>query len=145
MGYLAAELKKFKEAVGKWVGKKINDTGLLERLKNTVPELECGTRLMIVGSENDDRIFMEMCESVGATFVIEDHCTGSRYFWNSVVPGEDRLAAIAARYVDRPRCPTKDWPNRDRLPHILSLAREWNAQGVIVMYRNSVTRMKQTS
>lgn len=50
-----------------------------------------------------------MVESRGAKFVIDDHCTGTRYFWNEVIPGDDRLAAIAARYVDWPHCPTKNF------------------------------------
>jgi benzoyl-CoA reductase/2-hydroxyglutaryl-CoA dehydratase subunit BcrC/BadD/HgdB len=29
--------------------------------------------------------------------------------------------------------PTKDWPKRTRLPHILSLAKEWNVQGAIIL------------
>lgn len=107
--------------------------GLLTRLKDTQTNRQTGERLMILGSENDDRVFVQMTESLGATFVIEDHCTGSRYFWNLVEPGEDRIAAIAARYVDRPACPTKDWPQRNRLPHLLKLAKDWNVQGAIIM------------
>lgn len=91
---------------------------------------------MIIGSEDDDRDFMRMVEqelSLPATFVIEDHCTGSRYFWNEVIPHEDRLMAIAARYLDRVPCPTKDWPVRTRFPHVLSLAKEFNVEGIILM------------
>ena len=40
------------------------------------------TRLMIVGSENDDIKFLEMVEDLSAVIVIDDHCTGSRYFWD---------------------------------------------------------------
>jgi benzoyl-CoA reductase subunit C len=92
-----------------------------------------GTRLMILGSEDDDIEFVNMVESCGATFVVDDHCTGSRYFWNEVRPGTDRLEAIAARYIDRVPCPTKDWEERKRIPHILKLAEEWNVKGAIVM------------
>jgi len=88
---------------------------------------------MILGSENDDTEFMNMVESLGATFVIEDHCTGSRYFWNEVIPQKDRLSAVGARYIDRPACPSKDWPERTRLPHIAKLAKEYNAQGVLLI------------
>jgi len=107
--------------------------GLLSRLNERKLDRITGERLMILGSENDDRIFMDMVESLSATFVIEDHCTGSRYFWNLVEPGEDRLAAIAARYIDRPACPTKDWPERKRLPRLLKMAKDWNVKGIIVM------------
>jgi benzoyl-CoA reductase subunit C len=94
---------------------------------------DVGVRLMLVGSEDDDTEFVRMVESVGATFVVDDHCTGTRYFWNQVEPSEDKLGAIAARYVNRPACPSKDWPERTRIPHIVSLAKDYNAQGAIVI------------
>jgi benzoyl-CoA reductase subunit C len=94
---------------------------------------DVGVRLMIIGSEDDDTEFINMVESVGATFVVDEHCTGTRYFWNEVEPRENRLEAIAARYIDRVPCPTKDWVERKRIPHILELAEEWNVDGAIVM------------
>lgn len=94
---------------------------------------DVGVRLMIIGSEDDDIEFIHMVESCGATFVVDEHCTGTRYFWNQVEPRDDRLEAIAARYVDRVPCPTKDWMDRKRIPHILELAEEWKVDGAIVM------------
>lgn len=109
-------------------------------LEDTLKELETrdigkevGQRLMIIGSEDDDTEFISMVESLGATFVVDDHCTGSRYFWNEVEPQEDKLKAIAERYVNRPACPSKDWPKRTRLPHILSLAKDYNVSGAILI------------
>ena len=92
-----------------------------------------GIRLMTIGSENDDTKFIDMVEGCGATFVIDDHCTGSRYFWNEVMPQSDRLLAIAERYVDRVPCPSKDWPDRRRVKHILQLAKDYRAQGAILV------------
>ncbi|MBN2563391.1 MAG: benzoyl-CoA reductase, bzd-type, subunit N [Phycisphaerae bacterium] len=92
-----------------------------------------GTRLMILGSENDDIEFINMVESCGATFVIDDHCTGTRYFWNNVEANGDRLTAIADRYVKRVPCPTKDWPDRSRVAHVLKLAKAYDVAGAIVM------------
>ncbi len=107
---------------------------LLPKLRDHVPDRETGERLIIIGSEDDDREFLEMVESLGATFVVDDHCTGSRYFWNLVGdPGDDPLTAIARRYVERPACPSKDWPARERMPHIVKLAKEWDAQGAILI------------
>ncbi|HLD35425.1 MAG TPA: 2-hydroxyacyl-CoA dehydratase, partial [Planctomycetota bacterium] len=105
----------------------------LKMLPKRKMDREPGARLMIVGSEDDDTEFINMVESVGATIVIDDHCTGSRYFWNEVKPENDRLSAIAQRYIDRPACPSKDWPARTRLPHILKLAKDYNVQGAIVI------------
>jgi benzoyl-CoA reductase subunit C len=106
---------------------------LLTKLEKHKSDREVGSRLMIIGSEDDDTVFMNMVESSGATFVIDDHCTGSRYFWNEVETGKDRLASIAARYIDRIPCPTKDWEERTRIPHILDMCKEWNVDGVIIM------------
>jgi benzoyl-CoA reductase subunit C len=94
---------------------------------------DTGVRLMIIGSEDDDTEFINMVESCGATFVVDEHCTGTRYFWNEVEPRQDRLEAIAARYIERVPCPSKDWVERTRIQHILELAREWKVDGAIVM------------
>ncbi len=109
---------------------------LLEALPDRKLDRETGVRLMIIGSEDDDREFLEMVEAIGATFVIEDHCTGSRYFWNEVIPENDRLQAIANRYCDRVPCPNKDWGmedcSRTRFPYVLQLARDFGVQGAIL-------------
>jgi benzoyl-CoA reductase subunit C len=186
--YLAGELNTLKEALEKWIGRKITDSDLdrgidivntnrrlmrkiyeqrkldmpplsglealymvtssqmvdkrehnamLEEALKRLPERTRGVngryRLMTLGSENDDVEFVRMVESLNATVVIDEHCTGTRYFWNEVEPGKDRLRAIAARYIDRPACPSKDWPIHTRIPHIVNLAKEWNVAGVLLM------------
>jgi benzoyl-CoA reductase subunit C len=87
----------------------------LGRLLKILPEREAvaepGVRLMILGSEDDDIEFISMVESCGSTIVVDDHCVGTRYFWNEVEPNGNRLEAIAKRYIERPPCPTKDWPD----------------------------------
>lgn len=94
---------------------------------------ECGIRLMTVGSENDDAAFFRMVESLGATVVVDEQCAGSRYFWNEAVPSGDPVTSIAHRYIERPPCPTKDYPERRRFPHILKLAQDYKVQGAIIM------------
>jgi benzoyl-CoA reductase subunit C len=106
---------------------------LLAKLPDRKLDRPSGARLMIVGSEDDDTAFINMVESVGATVVVDEHCTGTRYFWNSVEWLEDRMTAIAERYVNRPPCPTKDWEERRRFPHILNLCKDFNVQGVIII------------
>src|SRR3989304_1771941 len=90
-------------------------------------------RLMVIGSENDDTEMIKLAESLGGIVVIDDHCTGTRYFWNEVIPEEDRLSAIATRYLDRPRCPQQDFETRSRLPHIAQLVKGYNVHGAIVI------------
>jgi benzoyl-CoA reductase subunit C len=106
----------------------------IKELQTRKLETSTGQRLMIIGSENDDTTFIDMVENCGSTIVVDDHCTGSRYFWNQVeTNGEDRLLAIAKRYIDRPRCPTKDWEERTRIPHIMDLAKDWDVSGAILL------------
>jgi benzoyl-CoA reductase subunit C len=92
-----------------------------------------GTRLMILGSEDDDLEFVRMVESVGGTIVVDDHCVGTRYFWNTVAENGNTLEAIARRFCERPPCPSKDWMERDRIPHILQLVKDYDVKGAIVI------------
>ncbi len=117
-------------------------TEALKRLLEALParrrDRPTGTRLMIVGSEDDDLDFLRMVEGLNkdqyaATFVVDEHCTGTRYFWNEAPDDPDPLMALARRYIDRPPCPSKDWEERRRIPHILQLARDFRVQGAIVM------------
>ncbi len=94
---------------------------------------EPGVRLMTIGSENDDCGFMAMVESVGATIVIDDQCSGTRYFWNEARLNGSPDAAIADRYCDRPACPTKDYPNHTRFDHVLKLAKDYNARAAVFL------------
>ncbi len=106
---------------------------VLEELKSRVVA-EDKTRLMLLGSENDDVEFINMVEECGAVIVQDDHCTGTRYFWDEVKSnGGDPLQQIAERYVNRLPCPTKDWPNRRRVERILQFAKDWNVQGAIII------------
>lgn len=106
---------------------------VLARLAERETTRPTGTRLMILGSEDDDVEFINMAESCGATFVVDDHCTGTRYFWNNVENNGERLTNIADRYVKRVPCPTKDWPTRTRAAHVVELAKAYGVQGAIVM------------
>ncbi|MCK9283834.1 MAG: benzoyl-CoA reductase, bzd-type, subunit N [Rhodocyclaceae bacterium] len=94
---------------------------------------EEGIRFMTIGSENDDLAFMAMVESVGATIVIDDQCSGTRYFWNEARIQDDVIATIADRYCERPACPTKDYPTHTRYEHVLKLAKDYNARGAIFL------------
>ncbi|MFX0178933.1 MAG: benzoyl-CoA reductase, bzd-type, subunit N [Candidatus Hodarchaeota archaeon] len=106
--------------------------GLLQNLPSRTLN-EPGERLMILGSEDDDTEFVAMVEDLGARFVIDEHCTGTRYFNTEVNTNGNPLVSIAERYVKRTPCPSKDWPQRTRLETILQLAKEYDVQGAIIM------------
>ena len=109
---------------------------LLENLLKELPDRkldrEMGLRLMMIGSEMDDIVFVKMLEELGCTVIADEHCTGSRYFWDDVVPQEDRLVAIADRYVNRWPCPAVSSNFDDRGDRIMQHAKEWNVQGVLL-------------
>jgi len=107
---------------------------LLEELPNRQLGRDTGLRLMMVGSQMDDIVFVRMLEELGCTVVSDEHCTGSRYFWDEVIPAEDRLAAIADRYIERWPCPAVTSEFAHRANRILKHAQDWNVQGVL-LYR----------
>lgn|SRR5574341_1217342 len=106
---------------------------LNQKLNTRNSNRQTGTRLMLIGSENDDIPFIHMLESLNATVVIDEHCTGTRYFWNEVIPQNDLIKAIARRYIDRPPCPSKDWEMRRRVEHTLNLAKDYKVSGAILI------------
>ena len=97
------------------------------------------TRLMIIGSEDDDVEFITMVENLNAVIVQDDHCTGARYFWDLVEADEDPLMGIAKRYVHRLPCPVKDWPDCRRVGRILQFAHDWSVAGAILIHQKSCT------
>src|SRR3972149_8399724 len=85
-------------------------------------------RLIMVGSCDDYTEIVDLIEKSGANVVIDEECTGTRYFWNNVNPDGDPLSAIATRYLERPPCPQKDFPHRRRFDHIMQLVKDYNVQ-----------------
>ena len=125
-------------AVASQMADKVEFNELLEEiLKDELPgrkvKEDTGIRLMMIGSENDDVEFIKMVENLSASIVVDDHCTGSRYFWNTTEGNGDPLSVIAERYIKRPACPVKDLPSRSRVPHLISLAKDWNVDGVVTI------------
>ncbi|MCJ7521786.1 MAG: 2-hydroxyacyl-CoA dehydratase [Dehalococcoidia bacterium] len=105
---------------------------LLAELPNRKLDRETGLRLMMIGSEMDDIVFVRMLEELGCTVVIDEHCTGSRYFWDDVIPQDDRLSAIASRYITRWPCPAVSSEFNDRGDRIMQHAKDWDTQGVLL-------------
>ncbi|OHB74186.1 MAG: benzoyl-CoA reductase [Planctomycetes bacterium RBG_16_59_8] len=111
-----------------------------ELLRTTLAEVESrnlgrdpGVRLMIVGSEDDDTEFIGYTEDLGATIVVDEHCTGTRSFFNRTKPDPDPLRALALRYIGKPPCPSRDWDARTRAESTLRLAKAYNVQGALLV------------
>jgi benzoyl-CoA reductase subunit C len=108
--------KLLKDAISKLPKRKVNNTG---------------PRLMLLGSELSDTRLVKLIESTGAVIVIDRLCDGSNYFWNNVIPQEDRILALTFRYLDKPRSPVKDESFRRRVNEIVATAIDYNTRGVI--------------
>ncbi|MBN1643840.1 MAG: 2-hydroxyacyl-CoA dehydratase [Dehalococcoidales bacterium] len=102
----------------------------IDKLKNR-KEQYGGPRLMLLGSEISGVNLVSLIESTGANIVIDRVCNGSNYFWNPVIPQQDRLLALTFRYLDKPRHPVKDESYRRRVNEIVALAIDYNVQGVV--------------
>ncbi len=88
-------------------------------------------RLMLLGSVNTNIALINFIDSLGGKVVIDDYCTGNRYYQQEVTPVEDRIAALATRLIEKPPCPLKDIPERKRVTNILDLIDNFRVQGII--------------
>jgi benzoyl-CoA reductase subunit C len=106
--------------------------GEMKKLLERKAGSNAGARLMLLGSPTSDTALERLIESLGATVVIDELCTGSGYFWNEVIPLPDRLMALSLRYLGKPHCALKDNNYRRRPAFILQLLEDYNVQGVII-------------
>jgi len=107
---------------------------LLEELPQRQRRPQGKLRLMVVGSELDDPALYQLLEDMGGEVVIDDNCAGTRYFWNEAGTDSSVLGAIASRYLDKPPCPVYDYAEkRRRHPHVLTLARDYRVQAVLLV------------
>lgn len=109
---------------------------LEERVKNDISVFPEGTkRIMLTGTPMaiPNWKMHHLIETSGAAVVVEECCTGTRYFENLVDETQETLdgqiAALASRYMkNNCACFT---PNDGRIDDILRLAKEYHVDGVI--------------
>lgn len=109
---------------------------LEERVKNNVSVFPKGTkRIMITGTPMaiPNWKLHHIIETSGGAVVVEETCTGTRYFENltdeSKSTLDDQIKALADRYMGiNCACFT---PNTGRTEDILRLAKEYNVDGII--------------
>jgi bzd-type benzoyl-CoA reductase N subunit len=90
-----------------------------------------GPRLMLLGSVNNNIDLIKFIDSLGARVVVDDYCTGNRYYQTEVIPEENRLAALASRETNRPPCPIKDIPERRRPGRYAKMVDDYRIKGAI--------------
>ncbi|MFA7176700.1 MAG: 2-hydroxyacyl-CoA dehydratase family protein [Smithellaceae bacterium] len=106
--------------------------------KRPAPTPDGLPRIFLWGNEIDDVAFVSLVEECGAHVVMDDLCTGSRFFWQDVLETDDPVEALARRYLCT-HCPRSLKPqagNRredleNRFGHIREFMREWKADGAI--------------
>ena len=118
---------------------------ILDKLRETAEELKTREpdpkpnfrcKVVLAGSENDDPDFTKLIESCGALVVCDRHCYGAVESRQPIVvkEGQEPLDAIARHYLDTSNCP-RFMPQdemRQRKQRLANLAKEYNADGVIV-------------
>jgi benzoyl-CoA reductase subunit C len=76
---------------------------------------------------------MRLVEESGANVVMDDLCTGSRFFWQDVDPSKGAIPGLAERYLGI-TCPRTYRPGKaaQRFSYLGDFIREWKVQGVIL-------------
>jgi benzoyl-CoA reductase subunit C len=114
---------------------KVEHNRLLEKAIAEINGRESGPkaypRLMLLGSVNNDINLIQFIDSLGGKVVIDDYCTGNRYYQQEVRPSENQIASLAIRLIEKPPCPLKDIPERKRVTHILKQVDNFRVKGII--------------
>jgi bcr-type benzoyl-CoA reductase subunit C len=90
-------------------------------------------RILLAGGVCNHPDVSAMIEEAGGAVVGDDLCTGARAFGGLIgEQTEEPIEAIARRLLSRVVCPAKHRGLTDRADHLIRLARERQAQGVIL-------------
>jgi benzoyl-CoA reductase/2-hydroxyglutaryl-CoA dehydratase subunit BcrC/BadD/HgdB len=93
-------------------------------------------RLMMCGGivADGDRKILDLVEDeIGASIVVEDHCTGLSPFYQDTNATGDPWRALADAYLDRAPC-ARQVPLERRVEFAVNLAREYQVDGVLFTY-----------
>ncbi len=109
---------------------------LLERFlleaKTSHREIDGRFRVMISGSPLNNPEFARIIEDLGGLVVIDELCTGTRYWWDPVTtdPDIDPMTALSRRYLNNFPCP-RMYPPEERFDQTLQLVRDYRVDGVV--------------
>ena len=90
-----------------------------------------GKRIIVAGGLCNMPDLFDVIEQTGSRVVMDDLCTGSRFFQGIIEPDGDLFRAIARRYQRRIVCPAKHSGIRARGEALVRMARESRADGVM--------------
>ncbi len=102
------------------------------------PKADGLPRIFLWGNEIDDIAFIKLVEECGAHVVMDDLCTGSRFFWEDVAETGDPLDSIAKRYICthcprslKPQAGNREEDLENRFGYIREFIAGWKASGAI--------------
>jgi len=106
---------------------------VVAEVHNRKPGHDTKPRLLISGSEVDDDSLIRLVEGSGARVVMDDLCTGTRFFWHDVDTSKGAIQGLAERYLGI-TCPRTYRPGKaaQRFSYLGDFIREWKVQGVIL-------------
>ena len=94
------------------------------------------TRIMLLGSPLNSAEFVKEIENLGFSVVIDELCTGGKYFLSDLVdesPGAEPIEALTRRYVFQFPCP-REMPKDIRFKRIIDLAKEYRIKGASSLF-----------
>jgi benzoyl-CoA reductase subunit C len=112
---------------------------LTKEVKNRPsPKADGLPRIFLWGNEIDDVAFIRLVEECGAHVVMDDLCTGTRFFWDDVPETDEPLDGLTSRYVCT-HCPRSLSPQaglraedlENRFGYMRQFISQWRANGVI--------------
>lgn len=111
---------------------------ITEVKKRPVPKADGLPRIFLWGNEIDDIAFIKLVEECGAHVVMDDLCTGTRFFWDDVPETADALDGITSRYICT-HCPRSLQPQagdrqsdlENRFGYMRDFISKWQVSGVI--------------
>jgi bzd-type benzoyl-CoA reductase N subunit len=102
------------------------------------PKADGLPRIFLWGNEIDDIAFIRLVEECGAHVVMDDLCTGTRFFWEDVPYTNDPLDGIANRYIGthcprslKPQAGNRQEDMENRFGYMKEFISQWQANGVI--------------
>ncbi|OGO05819.1 MAG: hypothetical protein A2Y60_06055, partial [Chloroflexi bacterium RBG_13_54_9] len=103
---------------------------LLQELAASKREVKGKYRILLNGSPLNNADYIKAIENLGGLVVMDELCTGVRYWWESVDKGSDPIKAISRRYLHNFACP-RMCPSDDRFERVLKLTRDYRIDAVI--------------
>lgn len=107
-------------------------TPLADALESEYPTSQFhGKRIIVAGGLCNMPDLFDVIEQTGSRVVMDDLCTGSRFFQGLIEPDRDLFRAIAHRYQSRIVCPAKHSGIRARGEALVRMAKDSRADGVM--------------